>query len=171
MFRIASSQERYPLLAPAFVPQQVAKAGRSHFTKRSSVRASSIFARRFLYFDFAIPLGTTHHGLVGPAYGNVVRRGPKEESSTTGPGPFFLFRQQYAPSGSERARGCGQSRIELADRKTQSCRALIAFHFLKLNLFAFKVGKLIMNSLHEVLARRFSNLGTGQALHRRFLFV
>src|SRR5438270_7868127 len=84
---------------------------------------------------------------------------------------LFIFRQQYTPSGSERARGFGQSRIELADRKTQSCRALIAFHFLKLNFFAFKVGKLIMNNFHEVVARRFSNLNTSQALHRRFLFV
>jgi len=71
-------------------------------------------------------------------------------------------------------RGCGPWRI--VDRKTESCRGLIAFHFLKLNLFAFKFGKLIMDSLHEVLARRFSSLGTGrhnvgQALHRRFLFV
>jgi hypothetical protein len=47
----------------------------------------------------------------------------------------------------------------LADRKTKSCRTLIAFRFLKLNLFAFKFGKLIMDSLHEV---RFSNLGTGR---------
>ena len=45
----------------------------------------------------------------------------------------------------------------LADRKTRSCRALIAFRFLKLNLFVFKFGKLIMDSLHEVL---FSDLGT-----------
>lgn len=45
----------------------------------------------------------------------------------------------------------------LADRKTKSCRALIAFRFLKLNLFLFKFGKLIMDSLHEVL---FSDLGT-----------
>ena len=47
----------------------------------------------------------------------------------------------------------------LADRKTKSCRALIAFRFLKLNLFMFKFGKLIPGSLHEVL---FSNLGTGR---------
>ena len=46
----------------------------------------------------------------------------------------------------------------LADRKTKSCRALIAFRFLKLNLFLFKFGKLIMDSFHEVL---FSDLGTG----------
>jgi hypothetical protein len=46
----------------------------------------------------------------------------------------------------------------LADRKTKSCRALIAFRFLKLNLFLFKIGKLIMDNLHEVL---FSDLGTG----------
>jgi hypothetical protein len=46
----------------------------------------------------------------------------------------------------------------LADRKTKSCRALIAFRFLKLNLFMFKFGKLIMDRLHEVL---FSDLGTG----------
>ena len=46
----------------------------------------------------------------------------------------------------------------LADRKTKSCRALIAFRFLKLNLFVFKFGKLIMDRLHEVL---FSDLGTG----------
>jgi hypothetical protein len=39
----------------------------------------------------------------------------------------------------------------LADRKTKSCRALVAFRFLKLNLFLFKFGKLIMDSLHEVL--------------------
>jgi hypothetical protein len=45
----------------------------------------------------------------------------------------------------------------LADRKTKSCRALIAFRFLKLNLLLFKFGKLIMDSLHEVL---FSDLGT-----------
>jgi hypothetical protein len=45
----------------------------------------------------------------------------------------------------------------LADRKTKSCRALIAFRLLKLNLFLFKFGKLIMDSLHEVL---FSDLGT-----------
>jgi hypothetical protein len=43
----------------------------------------------------------------------------------------------------------------LANRKTKSCRALIAFCFLKLNLFAFK-GKLIMDRLHEVLAGQFS---------------
>ena len=62
----------------------------------------------------------------------------------------------------------------LANRKTKSCRALIAFCFLKLNLFAFKFGKLIMDRLHEVLAGRFFNLGMGrygQAFHRRFLFV
>ena len=46
----------------------------------------------------------------------------------------------------------------LADRKTKSCRALIAFRFLKLNLFVFKFGKLIPDSLDEVL---FSNLGSG----------
>jgi hypothetical protein len=46
----------------------------------------------------------------------------------------------------------------LADRKTKSCRAPIAFRFLKLNLFLFKFGKLIMDSLHEVL---FSDLGAG----------
>ena len=46
----------------------------------------------------------------------------------------------------------------LADRKTKSCRALIAFRFLKLNLFLFKFGKLVMDSFHEVL---FSDLGTG----------
>jgi hypothetical protein len=39
----------------------------------------------------------------------------------------------------------------LADRKTKSRRALIAFRFLKLNLFVFKFGKLIPDSLHEVL--------------------
>ena len=39
----------------------------------------------------------------------------------------------------------------LADRKTKSCRALIAFRFLKLNLFVFKFGKLIPDSLDEVL--------------------
>jgi hypothetical protein len=44
----------------------------------------------------------------------------------------------------------------LADRKTKSCRALIAFRFLKLNLFLFKFGKLVMDSFHEVL---FSDLG------------
>jgi len=33
---------------------------------------------------------------------------------------------------------------------------------LKLNLFAFKFDKLIMDSLHEVLARRFPSLGTGR---------
>ncbi len=33
----------------------------------------------------------------------------------------------------------------LADRKMESCRALIAFQFLKLNFFAFKFGKLIVN--------------------------
>jgi hypothetical protein len=47
----------------------------------------------------------------------------------------------------------------LADRKTKSCRALIAFRFLKLNLFVFKFGKLIPDSFHEVF---FSNLGTGR---------
>jgi hypothetical protein len=46
----------------------------------------------------------------------------------------------------------------LADRKTKSCRALIAFRFLKLNLFMFKFGKLIMDRLHEVL---FSDVGAG----------
>jgi hypothetical protein len=46
----------------------------------------------------------------------------------------------------------------LADRKTKSCRALIAFRFLKLNLFVFKFGNLIMDRLHEV---PFSDLGTG----------
>ena len=43
----------------------------------------------------------------------------------------------------------------LADWKPKSCRALIALHFLKLNLFAFKFGKLILDRLHEVLARFF----------------
>jgi hypothetical protein len=52
----------------------------------------------------------------------------------------------------------GQWRIMLADRKTKSCRALIAFRFLKLNLFAFKFGKLIMDGLHEVFAGPFFNL-------------
>ena len=46
----------------------------------------------------------------------------------------------------------------LADRKTKSCRALIAFRFLKLNFFLFKFGKLVMDNLHEVF---FSELGTG----------
>jgi hypothetical protein len=55
-------------------------------------------------------------------------------------------------------RGFGQRRITLADRKTKSCRALIAFRFLKLNLFAFKFGELIVDSLHEVLAGPFFNL-------------
>jgi hypothetical protein len=61
----------------------------------------------------------------------------------------------------------------LADLKTNSCRALIAFRFLKLDLLAFKFGKLIVDR-HKVLAVRFFNVGTGrygQALHRRFLFV
>ena len=48
----------------------------------------------------------------------------------------------------------------IVDRKTESCRALIAFHFLKLNLFAFKFGKLIKDSLHEMLAA-FFQLGYG----------
>ena len=34
----------------------------------------------------------------------------------------------------------------LADLKTKSCRALIAFRFLKLNLFIRKFGKLIMET-------------------------